>query len=95
MRKRAVIIGLLGLNLALAAIFVFANVSPPTAMAQSRGRPGDYTMATIKIHEDYDVLALIHLPTAKMYFFVPRETGNSAQLVPTDMRDLNRDFQRQ
>ena len=94
MNKRNVIVALIGLNVLLAAALLFTTVNPPSAMAQSRGRPGDFAMATIQIHEDYDALALINIPAAKLYFFVPREQGGSAQVVPSDVRDLNRDFER-
>lgn len=94
MNKRNVIVALIGLNVLLAAALVFTTVDPPSAMAQTRGRAGDFAMATIQIHEDYDALALINIPAAKLYFFVAREQGNSASVVPTDVRDLNRDFER-
>lgn len=94
MNKRNVIVALIGLNVLLAAALVFTTVDPPSAMAQSRGRPGDFAMATIQIHEDYDALALINIPAAKLYFFVAREQGNTAQVTPSDVRDLNRDFER-
>lgn len=94
MNKRNVIVALIGLNVLLAAALLFSTVDPPSAMAQTRGRPGDFAMATIQIHEDYDAMALINIPAAKLYFFVAREQGNTATVVPSDVRDLNRDFER-
>ena len=94
MSKRTVIVGLLGLNLFLLGVLIFSTYDPPAAMAQSRGRAGDFAITTMQIHKDYDAVALINLPAAKMYFFVPQARAKTARLVPTDMRDLNRDFQR-
>ncbi len=96
MNKKSIIVGLVGLNLLLLAALILASYDPPTANAQVRGgRAGDFLMATVQIHEDYDALAIINVPLGVMHVFVPRETKAGAKLAWTDTRNLNRDFGRQ
>ena len=96
MNKKSIIVGLVGLNLLLLAGLILASYDPPAANAQVRGgRAGDFLMATIQIHEDYDAVAIINVPLGAMHIFVPRETKTGAKLVWTDSRNLNRDFGRQ
>lgn len=95
MNKRAIIVGLVGLNLFLLASLILVSYDPPKTLAQSRGgRAGDFLMATVQIHEDYDALAIINVPVGAMHIFVPREVNNSAKLTWTDTRNLNIDFGR-
>ena len=93
--KRTIIVGLVGLNLFLLAALVLSSYTPPAAFAQSRGRPGDFIMSTVEIHEDYDALVIIQAPTGAMHVFVPREIKGGAALQYAITRDLNRDFGRQ
>jgi len=94
MSKRSAIVGLLGINLFLLAVLIVASYDVPAAQAQTRGRPGDFVMATVQIHNDYDALVVVDIPTAALYVFVPRRVSGGAKLAFTDGRDLNRDFQR-
>jgi len=96
MNKKSIIVGLVGLNLLLRAGLILASYDPPAANAQVRGgRAGDFLMATVQIHEDYDAVVIINVPLGAMHIFVPRETKTGAKLVWTDSRNLNRDFGRQ
>ncbi len=95
MNKKSIIVGLVGLNLFLLAVLILASYDPPIANAQARGgRAGDFLMATVEIHEDYDALAVINVPLGTMHIFVPRETKAGAKLQHTDSRNLNMDFGR-
>lgn len=96
--KRALVVALAGLNLLLLAALVLSSYSPPQAMAQRGGRPGDFLMATVQIHEDYDALALINVPVGSLDVFMPQATKAGIKLVWTgeqNTRNLNRDFNRQ
>lgn len=95
LNKRSIVVALTGFNLLLLAGVILSSYSPPAAYAQARGRAGDYIMATCKIHDDYDALAIINAPKGLMFTFVPRQTANGAKLVPTGFRNLGRDFRGQ
>ena len=92
--KRGIIVGLIGLNLLLLAGLILSSYSMPAAYAQSRGRPGDFLMATCEIHEDYDALAIINIQEAAMFVWVPREVKGGVTLAPTGTRNLTHDFAR-
>jgi hypothetical protein len=94
MSKRALLVALAGLNLILLTALIVLAYPPPAAMAQVGGRAGDYLMTTCQIHSDYDALAIINNQVGAMFVFVPRETAAGPKLVPTAMRNLNRDFGR-
>lgn len=95
MNKRAIIVGLVGVNLFLLASLILMSYDPPATLAQGRGgRAGDFLMATVEIHEDYDALAIINVPVGAMHVFVPRETKAGPRLNWTDTRNLNLDFGR-
>ena len=92
--KRSTIVALTGLNLLLLAALILSSYAPPSAYAQGRGRAGDYLMATVQIHEDYDALTIINVPRGFLHVFVPREIKGGAKLAWTNTRNLNTDFRR-
>jgi hypothetical protein len=94
-RKDNWIVFLVGVNLALLAGVVLFAYEPPAAHAQRRGgRPGDFMMTSVQVHEDYDALCVVNVPRGLMHVFIPREQGQSAKLLSTDHRNLNFDFGR-
>lgn len=94
MTKRNAIVALIGLNLFLLAALILSSYSPPEALAQGRGRPGDFAIASIQIHEDIEELAIMNVQAGQLYFFVPRETAGVPKLQYAGFRDLARDFGR-
>jgi hypothetical protein len=88
------IVGLTGLNLLLLAVLIVFNYAPPAAEAAARGRPGDYLLATIQVHEDYDAIAIVNVPRGAVHVFVPVQTGATAKLQFLGTRNLNSDFGR-
>ena len=95
MRNReSIVVALVGLNLILLASIILAIHEPPAAYAQRSGRPGDYLMATVQIHEDYAAMVVVNVPMGALLVFVPREQqgGVGAKLAFTGQRNLNADF---
>lgn len=94
MNKRNAVVALIGLNLFLLAALILSSYSPPEALAQARGRPGDFAIASIQMHQEIEEIAVVNIQTAQMFFFVPRETGGTPKLQYAGFRDLKRDFGR-
>ena len=95
MNKRNAVVALIGLNLFLLAALILSSYSPPEALAQARGRPGDFVIASVQMHTDIEEVAIINIQTSQMFFFVPRETaGGTPKLQYAGFRDLKRDFGR-
>jgi hypothetical protein len=93
-RKRTLIVALTGLNLLLLAGLVLTAYEPPAAQAQPRGRAGDYVMATVQIHNDYEALVVVNIQQSALFVWVPRQSGKAIRLVPTGQRNLDLDFRR-
>ena len=90
LNKRTAILVLTGLNLFLLAALILSSYSPPAVYGQVRGRPGDYMMATMQIHEDRAAVAVINGPQGVMGVFAPHpQTGKLGRL---EVRNLTRDF---
>ena len=94
LKKRSIIVGLIGLNLLLLAGLIVFSYSPSAAYAQSRGRAGDFMMATIQMHPDYDAVAVINGPAGGMYVFRPQSSNQGVKLVLTGSQDLLSDMKR-
>ncbi len=93
-RKRSVIVGLVGVNLGLLGWLILSLSPTPAAVAQTPGRPQDFSMFTCQIHEDYEALAIVNNVQGAMYVFVPRDTPAGPRLTFTESRDLAHDFGR-
>ncbi len=94
LRKRSLIVALTGLNLLLLAGLVIFSYTPQAAYAQRRGRAGDFLITTVKVHEDFDALAIINIQEGALHVFMPKTADKTVKMVPTHSRDLLRDFNR-
>lgn len=91
--KRAVIVGLVGVNLLLLTALLAGSYPPPAAYAQSGARAGDFVCVTAKAAgQSYDVLYVLDVPARKLYGFYPSGPGRG-KLVASPPRDLATDFQ--
>ncbi len=93
MRKRWVIVMLIGFNLALLAGLILSTYSLPAAYAQSGGRKGDFTCVTAKAAgRTYDVLYVLDASGHKLYAFYP-SSAPRGPLTWSAPRDLKADFE--
>lgn len=91
--KRSLIVALVGLNLLLAAVLIFSLNLLPVAHAARGGRPGDYAMCTVKVHEDFDVIYILDQQVRKLHCFVP-SVNHDGKLTFAQSRDLESDVRR-
>ncbi|MCK4660454.1 MAG: hypothetical protein KAV82_13110 [Phycisphaerae bacterium] len=91
--KRSLIVGLVGLNLALAAVLIFSRDVLPTAYAARGGRPGDFAVCTVKVHKDFDAVYILDHQSRKLHCFVPSKS-HDAKLTFVQTRDLESDIRR-
>ena len=94
LKKRSLIVGLVGLNLVLAAALIFSLDLTPSAYAQRSGRPGDFAICTVKVHEDFDVVYVVDQQTRLLHCFVPAKGGKDGKLTYVQTRDLESDIKR-
>ena len=91
--KRSLIVGLVGLNLLVAAVLIFSLDLLPAAYAARGGRPGDFAVITVKVHKDYDAIYIVDQPVRKLYCFIP-STAHDGKLTFIQARDLESDIRR-
>ena len=86
--KRAVIVGLLALNVVLLAGLLFAPDKP--AYGQAVHGATDYLTTTAHFGRDYDALFVVDLAKRKMVYFLFDRT--TKKMVPYGLRKLYIDF---
>ena len=91
--KRSLIVALVGLNLILAAVLVFSRDVLPAAYANRGGRPGDFAVCTVKVHEDFDAVYVIDQQARKLHCFLP-SASKDGKLTFVQTRDLESDIRR-
>ena len=91
--KRSVIVGLVGLNLLLAAVLILSAYPPQAAYAQRAGGSSEILAATCRIDNNYDALYLVDLGERKLHCFVPNRDQSGA-IFYAGSRDLLKDFER-
>jgi hypothetical protein len=87
--KRALILGLVGLNIVLLAALTFAP-DPPKAYGQAVRHATDYLVVTGHYENDYDALYIIDLAKRKMCYFLFDRVNKRMQ--PYALRRLRVDF---
>ena len=91
--KRSLIVGLVGLNLFLAAALIFSLDLVPAAYAGRGGRAGDFAVCTVQVHEDFDVLYILDQQARLLHCFVP-STKKDGKLTFVQTRNLEEDIGR-
>jgi hypothetical protein len=86
--KRALVVLLVCINLALVAALVVVNVAP--ASAQTERGASDYIMITGKIEQGFDAVYVIDLKTRRLAAW--RFDRTAKKLVPYRGRVLETDF---
>ena len=89
--KRSVVVGLVVLNLVLAAAVLLSAFSPPRAFAQRMGLSEEYIAVTARADKNYDILYLIDLADRRLHCFQPLQ-DRSGKIVYGAFRDLAKDF---
>jgi hypothetical protein len=92
--KKKTICLLAGLNLVLLLGLLLNSYSIPNAMAQGRGRSGDFSAVTCKVNQNLDVLYVLETTTGRLFGFLPNSSAPNQELKPSDWRDLKQDFSR-
>lgn len=87
--KRALIIGLVVVNVVLLAALLLAT-DPPKAYGQSVHGATDYMVVTGHYDPEYDAAFVIDLGRRKMCFFLFDKT--TKRMIPYAMRKLRTDF---
>ena len=86
--KRAVIIGLVAVNLVLLTAVVFAPDKP--AYGQAYHGATDYLVSTAHFERDYDAIYVVDLAKRKMVYFLFDRTAK--KMIPYGLRKLAIDF---
>jgi hypothetical protein len=87
--KRALIIGLVVVNVVLLAALLLAT-DPPKAYGQSYRGTHDYLVATGHFQRGFDAMYVIDLARRKMCYFLFDKT--TKRMIPYAMRKLRTDF---
>ena len=87
--KRAILIGLVALNLVLLAALAFSG-DGSKAYGQTERGGQDYLVTTGKFSKDYDALYVIDLSRRRMCYFLMDQTDK--KLVPYGARKFKFDF---
>jgi hypothetical protein len=95
MTKRAVIVGLVGLNLLLLGGLILMVYDLPQAYAQGVGRSANYAMVAGKIDEGIDAVYLLDLDRQILDVILVNKQGNVPQIAgrrpgPDVISDLRR-----
>ena len=92
MSKKSIIVGLIGVNLALLVALVFTTAALPTAQAQPGGAVGGgYAMITNRIDTNTDALFLLDAKAQRLHAFVP-DRRQGGRLTYVNYRNLKPDF---
>jgi len=86
--KRAVIVGLVALNVLLLTALLFAPEKP--AYGQAYHGATDYLVTTAHFGRDYDALYVVDLAQRKMVYFLFDRT--TKKMIPYGLRKLYIDF---
>lgn len=95
MNKKSLIVGLIGLNVFLAACLVGSAWSPPSALAQGARNSGSFLMVAGQAEESNDALYLLDGRNHMLHAYrtnYPRVVGEPIRVALMDSRDLRRDF---
>lgn len=91
MRKRSIVMVLVGVNLFLLAALVYSVFPMPAAYGQRVGTAGNFMLVTGEIQSGYDAVYLFDVGERVVYAFtIPK--GRSGEIVFQDKRDLKADF---
>ncbi|MCH7719371.1 MAG: hypothetical protein IH988_00070 [Planctomycetes bacterium] len=91
MSRKSIMVGLIGVNLALLVALVFTTAKLPAAQAQPGGAVGGYAMITNRIDTNTDALFLLDATAQRLHAFVPdRRQGGRLNYV--NYRNLKPDF---
>ncbi|HWL94151.1 MAG TPA: hypothetical protein VNT79_11520 [Phycisphaerae bacterium] len=92
MSKKALIVALLGLNLAMAATLILSSWDPPAAFAQAAPLGQNYAIVAGEIRDGVDALYVLDLANRRMHVFLPNRDQNNRRMFHAGYRDLQRDF---
>jgi hypothetical protein len=95
MSKRAIILLLVGFNLALLAAVVLSAYTPSQAFAQGLARSGEYILVAAEVEQSNSAIYLLDLRTRQLHAFrstFPRAGGEVVRIAHLHTRDLVRDF---
>ena len=91
MSKKSILVGLIGVNLALLMGLVFTTARLPAAQAQPGATVGGYMMVTNRIDNNTDALFLLDAGAQRLHAFVPdRRQGGMLNYIT--FRNLEGDF---
>lgn len=93
MSKRAILIALVGVNLALLGALILSTYSLPAAQAQAVGRGGDYILVSARADRNHDVAYLIDLRNRSLSI-IQASRQRPVVIRKVAERDLERDFRR-
>ncbi|MCH7994323.1 MAG: hypothetical protein IIB57_07750 [Planctomycetes bacterium] len=72
LKRRSVIALLIGVNLFLFGLLIAGSYSMPTALAQSRGAPGDFiSVVATPSSQSYDVVYLLDTRSERLHALYP------------------------
>ena len=94
MTKRAVIVLMVAVNLALLSVLLLISYTPSPVFAQL-ARGGEFMMVSARAEQSNDAIYLLDLRTRQLHVFrtnYPREAGEPTRLTLRHSRDLIRDF---
>ena len=92
MSKKSIIVGLVGVNLALLVGLVFTMPALPTAQAQPGGAAGGgFAMITNLVDSNTDALFLLDAKAQRLHAFVP-DRRQGGRLTYINYRNLKPDF---
>ncbi len=91
MSKKSIMVGLIGVNLALLVGLVFTTVKLPAAQAQPGGAVGGYAMITNQFESNTDALFLLDAAAQRLHAFIP-DRRQGGRLTYINYRNLKPDF---
>ncbi len=94
MRKRAILVLLLGVNLLLLATLILSSWRLPAAQAQAVPMASNYLMVAGEIRDGSDALYVVDLSRRRLHVFIPNQDQNNRRIIYRHYRDLERDFRR-
>ena len=92
MTKRAIIVLLVGINLALLATMILLTTAAPSALAQIAPVGQNFAMVTGQIHRGVDGLYVLDLATRRLHLFIPNRDQINRRALYVGYRDLQKDF---
>ena len=95
MSRRALLVALIGVNLALIACLILSSYTPPKAYAQPVSLRGEFILVSAEAETDNDVIYLLDLARRQLHAFraqMPVAAGQTIMVRWFYTRDLIRDF---